>query len=92
MISAERVMAYSKLEPEASLETTPPRQPPPPDWPARGALSLNDVAFRYSPDLPLVLRNLSFSVKPSEKVGTALERERNSDSVCVCVVCVCRLV
>jgi ATP-binding cassette subfamily C (CFTR/MRP) protein 4 len=69
MISAERIMAYSKLESEASLETTPPHQPPPSDWPSRGALVFSDVAFRYSPDLPLVLKNLSFSVKPSEKIG-----------------------
>ena len=70
MISAERVMDYSRLESEASLETTPPHQPPPPDWPSQGALSFNDIAFRYSPDLPLVLKNLSFSIRPSEKVST----------------------
>ena len=68
MISAERVMAYSKLDPEASLETLPPHSPPPPDWPDKGSLSLEDVAFRYSDDMPLVLKNLSFSIKPSEKV------------------------
>ena len=73
-------MAYSKLEPEASLETTPPHQPPPPDWPSQGALSLTDVAFRYSPELPLVLKNLSFSIKPSEKANTTL-----SLSVCLSV-------
>ena len=68
MISAERVMAYSKLDPEASLETLPPHSPPPPNWPDKGSLSLEDVAFRYSDDMPLVLKNLSFSIKPSEKV------------------------
>ena len=71
MISAERVMGYSKLESEASLETKPSHQSPPPhpDWPHEGAISLSDVSFRYSPDLPLVLKNLSFSVEPSEKVS-----------------------
>lgn len=68
MISAERVMAYSKLDPEASLETTPPHQPPPADWPTKGELVLADVGFRYAENLPLVLKNLSFSIKPSEKV------------------------
>ena len=61
-------MAYSKLDPEASLETLPPHSPPPPNWPDKGSLSLEDVAFRYSDDMPLVLKNLSFSIKPSEKV------------------------
>ena len=71
MISGERVMAYSQLESEASLETTPPHQSPPPDWPHKGAISFSDVAFRYSPHLPLVLKNLSFSISPSEKVKYA---------------------
>ena len=69
MISTERIMAYSRLEPEASLETLPPDQKPPEDWPSRGELKFEDVAFRYSPELPLVLKNLSFSVRASEKVG-----------------------
>ena len=68
MVSAERVMAYSRLDSEASLETVPPHSPPPPTWPDKGSLSLEDVALRYSDDLPLVLKNLSFSIKPSEKV------------------------
>lgn len=68
MISAERVMAYSKLDSEASLETRPPNQPPPAGWPNKGQLVLADVAFRYADNLPLVLKNLSFSIKPSEKV------------------------
>ena len=72
MVSAERVMAYSKLDPEAPLETLPPHKPPPTDWPDKGSVSLTDVAFRYSSDLPLVLKNLSFSIKPSEKVGQNL--------------------
>jgi ATP-binding cassette subfamily C (CFTR/MRP) protein 4 len=69
LISGERVTAYSQLESEASLETTPPHQAPSPDWPHEGAISLSDVSFRYSPHLPRILRNLSFSVCPSEKVG-----------------------
>ena len=69
MVSAERVMAYSRLDSEASLETLPPHSSPPPTWPDKGSLSLEDVAFRYSDDLPLVLKNLSFSIKPSEKVN-----------------------
>ena len=65
-------MGYSKLESEASLETTPPHQPPPHDWPHEGAISFSDVAFHYSTHLPLVLKNLSFSISPSEKVKYTL--------------------
>ena len=69
MISTERIMAYSRLESEASLETLLPDQKPPEDWPSKGEFKFEDVAFRYSPELPLVLKNLSFSVRASEKVG-----------------------
>ena len=68
MVSAVRIMDYSRLEPEASLETLPPHQKPPPSWPNEGGLELYEVSFRYSRDLPLVLKSLSFSVNPSEKV------------------------
>ena len=69
MISAERIMAYSQLEPEASLETRPPHPKPPSDWPDEGGLEMEEVSFRYSDNYPLVLKSLSFSIKPSEKVG-----------------------
>ena len=62
-------MEYARLEPEASLETSSPNEKPPEDWPSKGELRMEDVAFRYSPELPMVLKNLNFSVKPSEKVG-----------------------
>lgn len=69
MISTERVAAYGNLEPESSLETLPPNQKPPHNWPDNGELCLEDVAFRYSFDLPFVLRGLNFSIQPAEKVG-----------------------
>ncbi len=59
-------MEYGHLESEAPLETN---QKPPEDWPNKGELRMEDVAFRYSPELPMILKNLSFSVRPSEKVG-----------------------
>ncbi len=61
-------MDYGRLEPEASLETLPPYDKPSPTWPDKGGLEVDEVSFRYSDDLPLVLKSLSFSVKPSEKV------------------------
>ena len=72
MISAERIMGYSQLEPEAPLETLPPQEKPPPAWPEKGEVVLEDVSFRYSPDLALVLKSLNFHIKPSEKVECVL--------------------
>ena len=70
MVSAERVMQYSSLEPEASLETLPPNEKPSPDWPQKGEIILDDVSFRYSKDTPLVLKSLSLIINPAEKVST----------------------
>ena len=69
MISAERVMEYGKLQPEAELETIPPSDAPSSSWPDKGQIIMEDVAFQYSSELPLVLKNLSFTIQPAEKVG-----------------------
>ena len=61
-------MGYSKLESEAALETLPPHEKPAPEWPDRGEIKMNDVCFRYSEDLPLVLKSLTFSIQSAEKV------------------------
>jgi ABC-type multidrug transport system fused ATPase/permease subunit len=43
---------------------------PPAYWPSSdGELVVDDLTVRYAPSLPAVLRNLSFTVKPSEKIG-----------------------
>ena len=69
MVSAERINEYSKLENEASLETVPATNKPGKDWPSNGCIKLENVTFRYAPDLPLVLNNVNFSTRPAEKVG-----------------------
>ena len=62
-------MGYGHLESEAPLETLPPHTRPPDRWPEKGQIQMDEVSFRYSDDLPLVLKSLFFSVRPSEKVG-----------------------
>ena len=62
-------MAYSNESPEASLETLPPNNPPPEEWPKKGEIHVNGIQFRYAPKLPYVIKNLKFLVKPCEKVG-----------------------
>ena len=68
MISAERLMAYGKLEPEAPLETPPGVPKPPRDWPSRGSVRVQGMKYRYSPDNPYVLKGITFKIKPQEKV------------------------
>ena len=62
-------MGYSRLEQEASFETQPADKRPALDWPSQGRVSLENVSFQYSSELPLVLSNLTFTIQPAEKVG-----------------------
>uniref|UniRef100_A0A8C9Z642 ATP-binding cassette sub-family C member 5 n=1 Tax=Sander lucioperca TaxID=283035 RepID=A0A8C9Z642_SANLU len=67
--SVERINHYIK-----SLESEAPRQSPKadapaPSWPQQGNITFQDVEMRYRDDLPLVLKNLSFTILPEESIG-----------------------
>ncbi|XP_078116374.1 ATP-binding cassette sub-family C member 5 isoform X2 [Sander vitreus] len=67
--SVERINHYIK-----SLESEAPRQSPEadapaPSWPQQGNITFQDVEMRYRDDLPLVLKNLSFTILPEESIG-----------------------
>lgn len=68
MVSVERLMAYGKLPPEASLETIPASNKPDKDWPREGSIKMDDLKFRYSPEDPLVLKGITCEIASSEKV------------------------
>jgi ABC-type transport system involved in Fe-S cluster assembly fused permease/ATPase subunit len=42
---------------------------PPSDWPQQGCVTFSNVKMRYRPNLPLVLKSVSFVIKPKEKIG-----------------------
>ena len=65
MISTERVLGYTRLEPEAPLES---KSKPLPDWPNKGHIELCNVEYRHSSNGPLVLKNISLTIAASEKV------------------------
>ena len=67
MNSVERVKEYLDVEQEAKAVIADSR--PPADWPAHGAVEFVDYTTRYRPELDPVLKNVSFSVQPGEKVG-----------------------
>ncbi|KAL0959849.1 hypothetical protein HGRIS_011525 [Hohenbuehelia grisea] len=66
MVALERVKEYSEL-PREPPEFVEPR--PPALWPSAGAIKCEDLVIRYAPELPNVLHNLNFEIKPGEKVG-----------------------
>ena len=71
MVSVERVSEYAGLESEEATGAMIQGgvKAPPPNWPPAGAISFDKLELRYRPGLPLVLRGVSFDVKPGEKVG-----------------------
>ena len=64
MNAAERIIEYSNL-PTESLDGADP----PAAWPSEGRLEVNDLVVGYAPDLPPVLKGLTFSVERNERVG-----------------------
>ncbi|KAG2058537.1 hypothetical protein BDR06DRAFT_1004242 [Suillus hirtellus] len=68
MNSVERLAHYAKeVEQEAAHEVED--SPAPADWPSRGEIVMKDAVMRYRPELPPVLKGLSMSVSPGEKIG-----------------------
>ncbi|KAI8918708.1 hypothetical protein BC831DRAFT_482842 [Entophlyctis helioformis] len=67
MNAVERVDEYLQIEQEDAAIVDDYR--PSPQWPATGAIEFKNLSVRYSPDLPRVLNDLSFSIGAFEKVG-----------------------
>ncbi|KAK6459277.1 P-loop containing nucleoside triphosphate hydrolase protein [Scheffersomyces xylosifermentans] len=67
MNSVERLKEYFEVEQEPPYEI--PETEPPASWPAEGRISVKDVSLRYSPELPRVIKNVTFEVEPNHKVG-----------------------
>ena len=68
MNSVERILYYTEnIEPEAP-EQVPENDPPEGSWPSEGVVELENVSMRYR-DGPLVLKDVSLSVKAGERIG-----------------------
>ncbi|XP_052900938.1 ATP-binding cassette sub-family C member 4-like [Anopheles moucheti] len=66
MMSVERLLEYRDLSPE--------RQPERPralnaSWPEEGRIDFKNVTYRYYEGASAVLRDLSFEIRPREKIG-----------------------
>lgn len=64
MNAAERVTEYMELKSETQEGAEAPVE-----WPSTGRIVVENLAVRYSPDSPLILKGLSFNVKDGERVG-----------------------
>ncbi|EKD21812.1 ABC transporter [Drepanopeziza brunnea f. sp. 'multigermtubi' MB_m1] len=64
MNAAERIIEYINLPTESLSGTDPPAA-----WPSEGRLEVTDLVVGYAPDLPPVLKGLTFSVQRNERIG-----------------------
>ncbi|KAJ5964354.1 ABC transporter integral membrane type 1 [Penicillium vulpinum] len=64
MNATERVIEYSNIEIENQGGVDAPAA-----WPTEGNLEVHDLVVGYAPDLPPVLKGLSFSVENNQRVG-----------------------
>ncbi|KAJ8687081.1 hypothetical protein QAD02_022875 [Eretmocerus hayati] len=84
LMSVERVLEYTQIPPENNLRDrgSPAKKrrkskqeqrqeliEPPKEWPSYGRIEFKAVHMRYSEDTPPVLKGLTMSIRPSEKVG-----------------------
>lgn len=53
------------------------------DWPAHGQVEFQDVVLRYRPDTDIVLKHLSFTVKPGEKIGIVGRTGAGKSTICL---------
>ena len=68
MTSVERVMAYTRIDPEPGyrVDKLPPEQ-----WPNKGKITFRDVSLTYYPGGPQALKGINIDIEGGEKVGVA---------------------
>ena len=68
MTSVERVISYSQIKEEPGYKH---QSQPPEKWPERGQIQVKNLCLDYFPGGPKILRDISFTIAPGEKVGIA---------------------
>ena len=70
IVSVERVKQLSLVAPEAGPPLTH-ESCPPDDWPTRGEITFHNVVMSYLPAGPHVLKGVSLTIRPAERIGVA---------------------
>ncbi|KAI8343122.1 P-loop containing nucleoside triphosphate hydrolase protein [Chlamydoabsidia padenii] len=80
--AVERVVEFMEMDQEAPAIT---QLRPPSNWPKQGAIDIKNLEVRYAPELPAVLHDLTFSVKPQEKVGVVGTTGSGKSTLCLAI-------
>jgi len=68
MMHIQRMDDFCKVKSEGEFETKDPEVSLE-GWPAKGAIAFENYSTHYRPEMPLVLNNITCSIKPREKIG-----------------------
>lgn len=64
MNSTERIVEYTSIETEDQSGADPPAS-----WPPEGRITVTDLEVGYAPDLPSVLKGVTFVIEPMSRIG-----------------------
>ena len=78
IVSVERVLQYSELPTEAAYLGTAPL---PPKWPERGVVEFRNYSTRYREGLEPVLKHISFTTRPHERIGVVGRTDAGKSSL-----------
>ncbi|RDB20896.1 Metal resistance protein YCF1 [Hypsizygus marmoreus] len=67
IVSVERILHQTEVAPEAPQEI--PENKPSEVWPSKGEVEFRGYSTRYRPELDLVLKDITMTIKPKEKIG-----------------------
>ncbi|KAJ2933863.1 hypothetical protein H1R20_g3220, partial [Candolleomyces eurysporus] len=67
IVSVERILHQTEVEPEASYDTVDVTLPA--GWPSTGTIRFQNYSARYRAGLDLVLRDISVEIKSGKKIG-----------------------
>jgi len=66
IVAIERIVEYSELPQEGAGLAI---ESPPQGWPSKGEIVIKNVKMRYRENLDLVLKGISVTIHPKEKIG-----------------------
>jgi ABC-type multidrug transport system fused ATPase/permease subunit len=69
MNSVERSKSYAEHIEQEAPAVLPDDSKIPPEWPQEGTIQFQDLSIRYRAGLPLVLKQITFSVAGGERIG-----------------------
>jgi len=86
LVSYDRCLKILEIPQEAEQRKQIPELM---DWPSEGKIEFRDYSLKYRPETEIVLKNLSFEVKPNEKVGIVGRTGAGKSTICLAL---CRIV